>query len=166
LRNKADAVFLDLPMPWRTIDFAKDTLKLSGGRLCTFSPCIEQVQKTQEKLKRSGFYDVKTVECICQSLDIRTVPFSEARFSKVESPADVLHVCSANWNDSFVHLSSRKECSSSKRIYFPGHEDHTRAPFHTAQKPGCSKFLAAQVVKDIPGHTGYLTFASLLPLCK
>ena len=43
LLHRANAVFLDLPMPWKAIKHAKQALALNG-MLCSFSPCIEQVR--------------------------------------------------------------------------------------------------------------------------
>jgi len=42
--HKADAVFLDIPAPYKAIEHVKRALKLEGGEFCNFSPCIEQVQ--------------------------------------------------------------------------------------------------------------------------
>jgi len=49
-----DAVFLDLPAPWHAIDSAALHLR-EGGKICSFSPCIEQVQRTCAVLREKQF---------------------------------------------------------------------------------------------------------------
>jgi len=45
----------------------------SGGRLCSFSPCIEQVQRSCSVMHDVGFTDVTTLECLQRVLDVRSV---------------------------------------------------------------------------------------------
>jgi tRNA A58 N-methylase Trm61 len=59
---KADGVFLDLPRPQDAIDHALRVLK-NDGRLCSFSPCIEQVVATAKTMTERGFMDIRVVEC-------------------------------------------------------------------------------------------------------
>lgn len=39
-------------------------------RFCSFSPCIEQVQKTCEQLSAQGFTDVITYECLLRDYEV------------------------------------------------------------------------------------------------
>lgn len=60
-KESVDAIFLDLPEPWRALDYVKDVLK-PGRNICCYSPCIEQVIKTCAKLRELGFYSIKMIE--------------------------------------------------------------------------------------------------------
>ncbi|CAN6227627.1 unnamed protein product [Urochloa humidicola] len=65
----ADAVFLDLPQPWLAIPSVGLMLK-QDGVLCSFSPCIEQVQRACEAM-RSHFTDVRTFEILLRTYEVR-----------------------------------------------------------------------------------------------
>ncbi|XP_072284447.1 tRNA (adenine(58)-N(1))-methyltransferase catalytic subunit TRMT61A [Pyxicephalus adspersus] len=69
----ADAVFLDIPSPWEAIGHAKDALKIEGGRVCSFSPCIEQVQRTCLALTEHGFTEINTLEILLRVYDVRGI---------------------------------------------------------------------------------------------
>lgn len=57
----ADAIFLDLPEPWLAVPNAAYTIK-PDGRLCSYSPCVEQTQRCVTALRECGFHSIKTIE--------------------------------------------------------------------------------------------------------
>ncbi|XP_060009434.1 tRNA (adenine(58)-N(1))-methyltransferase catalytic subunit TRMT61A isoform X2 [Lagenorhynchus albirostris] len=71
--READAVFLDIPSPWEAVGHAWDALKVEGGRFCSFSPCIEQVQRTCQALAACGFSELSTLEVLPQVYNVRTI---------------------------------------------------------------------------------------------
>ncbi|XP_058750254.1 uncharacterized protein LOC131623269 [Vicia villosa] len=65
----ADSVFLDLPQPWLAIPSAAKMLK-QDATLCSFSPCIEQVQRSCDALQ-SCFTDIRTFEILLRQYEVR-----------------------------------------------------------------------------------------------
>nr|XP_010792705.1 PREDICTED: tRNA (adenine(58)-N(1))-methyltransferase catalytic subunit TRMT61A [Notothenia coriiceps] len=50
-----------------------DNQDTKRGRVCSFSPCIEQVQKTCEAFSDQGFEDINSLEVLLRVHDVRTV---------------------------------------------------------------------------------------------
>lgn len=50
-----------------------DAFLSAGGRVCSFSPCIEQVQRTCEALADQGFQEISTLEVLLRVHDVRTL---------------------------------------------------------------------------------------------
>lgn len=72
----ADAVFLDLPAPWLALPHLTRQSPSplnpdSTIHICTFSPCIEQVQRTVSTLRRLGWVDISMVEVAQKRFEIR-----------------------------------------------------------------------------------------------
>lgn len=66
-------MFLDVPEPWLALHHVKRVLR--GGRtLCCYSPCIEQVMKTCEKMRELGFHSIRTIEARHRPFDSRVFP--------------------------------------------------------------------------------------------
>ncbi|KAK2713633.1 tRNA (adenine(58)-N(1))-methyltransferase catalytic subunit TRMT61A-like [Artemia franciscana] len=114
LENVADSVFLDLPSPWLAINHALTSLK-SNGRICSFSPCMEQVQKTCIELEKLRFLEITIIECLEREFQVKNISVADSELFSFD-------------NDS-VNNSLKS---------FRG--------FTTPLK--------------MPGHTGYLTFAT------
>ena len=64
-----DAVILDLATPWLVIPQTCSALKGSGA-LVSFSPTIDQVIKTVDSLRESGFVDIQTIECLMRGMQV------------------------------------------------------------------------------------------------
>ncbi|XP_029056073.1 tRNA (adenine(58)-N(1))-methyltransferase catalytic subunit TRMT61A [Osmia bicornis bicornis] len=130
LRNKADAIFLDLPHPWLAIERALCALKESGGKLCSFSPCIEQVQRTCEKLTSIGFIELKTYECLQREMNVqyKNLPILDLECLKHE------------------------------------HVNKDMAQKNENEKQEQTKLLTVTHAHSLPGHTGFITIATLPPV--
>ncbi|OWA51850.1 tRNA (adenine(58)-N(1))-methyltransferase catalytic subunit TRMT61A [Hypsibius exemplaris] len=124
LENHLDAVMLDLPMPWLAIPHAKKALKKGGSRVGSFSPCIEQVQRTCEELKKHGFSDLVTLECLMRPLEVKVMNMN-------------------SWQPPEVRAAG---VDGDRR---------PKTPFSQIS------FSTAIIPKEVPGHSGFLTFASL-----
>ncbi|KAF8932289.1 tRNA (adenine-N(1)-)-methyltransferase catalytic subunit trm61 [Haplosporangium gracile] len=75
LEDKVDAIFLDLPAPWEAVASAKKAFKQNKvGKICTFSPCIEQISRTVTALNEHGFVDIQMYECLIRFNEIRVIP--------------------------------------------------------------------------------------------
>jgi len=75
----ADGIFLDLPAPWQAIPHA-DRCLIDGGKVCTFSPCIEQIEKTAAELRRNDrYYDVRVFESLAMNWGVKEEPCPKRR---------------------------------------------------------------------------------------
>lgn len=68
--SDVDLVFLDLPKPWDVLESVVDSLKV-GGYLAAYNPFIEQVLTLNKVIKKFGFSDLTTVECILREIEIK-----------------------------------------------------------------------------------------------
>lgn len=126
----ADAVFLDLPQPWLAIPSAAKMLK-QDGTLCSFSPCIEQVQRSCEALQTS-FTDIRTFEVLLRTYEVR-----EERMDGIVGEGNAA-------NGSLP--CKRRQCSDGSNVLSSSSSVST---------------VMARPNGEARGHTGYLTFARL-----
>ncbi len=69
--SDVDAVVLDMAVPWEVVPLAYRALK-GAGVFVSFSPTIEQTQKTVEALCLSHFTEISTRELIEREILVRT----------------------------------------------------------------------------------------------
>ncbi|KAG6950924.1 hypothetical protein JG687_00013943 [Phytophthora cactorum] len=157
LEGSIDMVFLDLPSPWNAVGHAAKMLK-QGGFFASYSPCIEQVQKTCGALRSANF------ECkwkMIRTIETRLVPYNSRRIDlpvpdfgfgikvKTENGSAASTVNEQKEEDSIKteeeKEKERKKNGGRKRKYVPG---------------GVGEHIVAKKDDEIRGHTAYLTFAT------
>ncbi|MHA1474257.1 MAG: tRNA (adenine-N1)-methyltransferase [Promethearchaeota archaeon] len=65
-----DFVLLDLATTWEAVPKITHTLS-SDGRICCFSPTIEQVKKNHRILNENQFFNITTIELIKRSFQVK-----------------------------------------------------------------------------------------------
>lgn len=68
--EEVDLVFLDLPRPWDVVETAVKSLKV-GGYLAAYNPFMEQMLILHKVLKKHGFSNLITVECILREIEVK-----------------------------------------------------------------------------------------------
>jgi len=168
MTDAADAVFLDIPAPWDAIKHAKRALKKDRvTRICSFSPCMEQVQAACKALKDNGFTEVVTYECLAKNLDVITANLPKAELGWGEEKDEYYdYIAEECWtscrpSDSADGLDDSSSMDSSPA---PNSKSSAPLPFN-ADKKKSSHFSckSTNVPVVTPGHTGFLTFATLFP---
>ncbi|KAF8587595.1 tRNA methyltransferase complex GCD14 subunit [Ramaria rubella] len=186
-----DAVFLDLPAPWDAIPHAKLAARKDRiVHICCFSPCIEQVLRTVSALNEHGFTDIKMYETLLRPHEVAQLPapapvsFIRDKLQRAEvgkeqrrlkqiavsrarraepgpsSAAGAAEVRSANHDGAGKGRDKGKEKGKNTPTHTPTPTNtHTHTPTHTAPLT----ITTTHPIKEVRGHTSYLTFACLLP---
>ena len=179
----ASSVFLDLPAPWEA--FPHLTRSPSNGKssaldpsqpiyLCTFSPCIEQVQKTVSHLRRYGWLDIDVLEVAHKRIEVKReytgysydgmrgvnsaaadVDEAVAKLKEVEKRAKDFH---ATQNDPDAPAPAPKEKDARKTVkqvrIDNKQQDASKVLFREGK-------LVHRPEPDLKTHTSYLVFAVL-----
>jgi tRNA (adenine57-N1/adenine58-N1)-methyltransferase len=135
MAGRADAVFLDLPGPYKCVESVARSLR-PDGVFCSFSPCIEQVQKTILEMQKHGFADVKTVELLGREYDV------EGKRLQRDLSAPLSKATKVGW---------RKDAKRPRDA--PAEDDDGTVKQHIITFPR----------QRLQSHTAYLTFARLVP---
>merc|ERR1712226_225354 len=178
--SNATAVILDVPKPWLALKSAYNSMDRNKLlRFCTFSPCIEQVQKTvifaYENFKHL-VREMKTVEFNCKPCNVRNnkLPFANLGMD-LEKDLDMTEKeIPQNFGDKIPglagYLSLQQVKSLGDAITEPKSKirktDSKESDSMTDDgfdKQVFFNHLHTTSGTKIYGHTGYLTFFSIIP---
>jgi tRNA (adenine57-N1/adenine58-N1)-methyltransferase catalytic subunit len=170
----ANCIFLDLPAPWQALPHltrgssSENASPLDPHQtvhICTFSPCIEQAQKTVSALRRHGWLDIEMVEMQQKRIDVRR-EYTGLEYEGMRG----VNATAATVDEAITKLKEVEERSRHFRTgqtqlpkpkkEKPQQLGNPREAGHTLFKDGR---LAHRPEPELKTHTSYLVFA-ILPL--
>lgn len=193
---EATAVFLDLPKPWEALphltrrkpdkkpssDVAEveDSNWISAldpkksARICTFSPCIEQVTRTVQELRASGWIDVDMVEIVHRRINVLRDRVGINLVSDKginNSPADVsealfrLKEVGKKTQEFHTTQSSGRSSGAADAMQVDTPENPTTPNSNAGggKKPWMQGRIVHRSEGELKTHTSYLVFATLPP---
>jgi tRNA (adenine57-N1/adenine58-N1)-methyltransferase len=182
LIGKADACMLDLPQTWLAIEHAFKVLKPYGSRLCTFSPCVEQVKFNVAKMTELKMKDIVTLETLLRPYEVKT---QDLRLWNDDILDELTAIDKKRFKNLEGTLESNKQSTSDSDRKKPG-EDTNKDPAHNSfDGDDCAKalhraltdpkapfqsymlpkksYLHTRHYNESVSHSGYLTFATKRP---
>ncbi|VDK48816.1 unnamed protein product [Anisakis simplex] len=164
VENACDGIFLDIPAPWTAISHAKRALsRVRGGRIVSFSPCIEQVQRVCSALRHHGFVQIETLELVPRKLkvvDMALESLKEFNHSNAAYDKDATGVGMEEEEAGF-DAKRRRTDNMIKSIANDLPIDNRPKEMQQTTRSMRSSTLFTYPSTQ-PTHTGYLTCASLL----
>ncbi|KAF9016510.1 tRNA methyltransferase complex GCD14 subunit [Hymenopellis radicata] len=171
--DTADSLFLDIPAPWDAIAHAKTALRKDCiTRICCFSPCMEQVLRTVNALKRIGLHGDNHVP-----VPLKIGEISE-RLKKAEARREVKRLRQIAQNqakgkrkredgeDGEGEAEGKRvktEEEKGDEVVEMMQETIDDGEETQVDEPETEKMSVSKVMSEVRGHTSYLTFASLMP---
>jgi tRNA (adenine57-N1/adenine58-N1)-methyltransferase catalytic subunit len=143
-KGDPEAVFLDLPAPWEAIPHLPELFNRNRiGRVCCFSPCIEQVLSTHSALRKHGFTNITTYDLYYRTWEARPL-----QLRSVDEAVNRL-------------LDIRTRVKEGRRKEPKENNPRKRKP---EEGDGIDWTVVGRGGTEIQTHTSFLTFGELMPL--
>ncbi|CAI5955564.1 unnamed protein product [Closterium sp. NIES-64] len=161
LHAATHAIFLDLPCPWRALPSAASCL-IAGGRACSFSPCMEQVQRCSQAMRAHGLTDAGGGnERASEGEGGQRSDGRAAKRRREEGgggeEGGMEQITATRAEGGREDGDARREAGAAGR----GRREAGRRQRGVAESVGEERgYVAARPVADSKGHTGYLAFAT------